>query len=75
MAEELALLDRRITEALAALRRARTMVGESANSTTGGREDMAERVLDRLLDQRSRAQLRAHADGLAGTAAGPAGRP
>jgi hypothetical protein len=56
MAEDLATLDRRITDALAALRRARRVVERSANGTTRWREDMAERTLDGLLEQRSRAQ-------------------
>jgi hypothetical protein len=70
MGEDLTTLDRRITDALAALRSARAVVEHSANSTTRWREERAERVLNALLDQRSRAQLRRHADMLAGTAAG-----
>jgi hypothetical protein len=68
--DELAVLDGRITEALAALRRARMVAVGSPNSTTQSRADMAGRMLDALLDQRARAQLRAHADLLAGAAAG-----
>ena len=57
MADELANLDRRITDALAALRRARAVVEHSANGTTHWQQDVAERSLNGLLDQRSRAEL------------------
>jgi hypothetical protein len=70
MGEDLTTLDRRITDALAALRSARAVAEHSLNSTTRWRQDRAERVLNALLDQRSRAQLREHADILAGTAVG-----
>jgi hypothetical protein len=65
MADELVNLDRRITEALNALRCARTVVEHSPNSTTRWHEDMAERRLNGLLDQRPHAQLREHATMLA----------
>ena len=57
MTDELASLDRSITEALTALRCARAVVEHSANSTTRWHEDMAERRLNGLLDQRPRAQM------------------
>jgi hypothetical protein len=65
MADELVDLDRRITEALDALRCARAVVEHSANSTTRWHEDMAERRLNGLLDHRPQAQLREHATMLA----------
>ncbi|TFV92980.1 hypothetical protein E4P40_00925 [Blastococcus sp. CT_GayMR20] len=65
MADDLAILDRRITDALAALRCARAVVECSANSTTRWHEDMAQRVLDGLLDQRPRAQMKQQATVLA----------
>ena len=70
MADELAVLDRRITEALAALRCARELAGHSADSSTRWEEDMAERTLDRLLDRRPRVQLDEQADVLARATAG-----
>jgi hypothetical protein len=70
MVDDLAILDRRITDALAALRCARVVVERSANSTTRWHEDMAERVLNGLLDQRPRVQMREHADALSGANVG-----
>jgi hypothetical protein len=70
MVDGLALLDRRITDALAALRCARAAVAHSANSRTRSHEDLAERTLNGLLDQRLRAQMRAHTDVLTGATAG-----
>jgi hypothetical protein len=54
MAEDLGDLDRRITDALSALRCARAIVARSGNSTTLWHEDMAERRLNGLLERRSR---------------------
>jgi hypothetical protein len=65
MTDELASLDRSITDALSALRCARAVVEHSANSATRWHEDMAERRLNGLLDQRSRAQIDDHAKLLA----------
>jgi hypothetical protein len=65
MAEELGDLDRRITDALSALRCARAIVARSANSTTRWHEDMAERRLNGLLERR----LRSGAGALTGATA------
>jgi len=54
MADDLADLDRRIVEALAALRCARAVVQHSANSNARWHEEMAERMLNGLLDRRPR---------------------
>ena len=56
MSDVLTILDRRITDALAALRYARAVVAHSANTTTRGHEESAERTLNGLLDQRHRVQ-------------------
>jgi hypothetical protein len=69
--DELATLDRRITDALAALRCARAVVEHSANSTTLRRADMAERTLNGLLDQLPRAEPEQRTMALAGTGPGP----
>jgi hypothetical protein len=61
MADELRNLDRRITDALNALRCARAVVEHSPNSTTRWHEDMAERTLNGLLDQRPHSRLGEHA--------------
>jgi len=66
MVDDLAVLDRHITEALAALRCARAVAQRSANSTTRWREEMAERALNGLLDQRPRGRRTAEAAVLAG---------
>ena len=71
MVDELADLDRRITDALATLRRARAVVEHSANSSTRWREEIAERTLDGLLDQRSRASSDGRAMAMAGATHGP----
>jgi hypothetical protein len=68
--EGLAIIDRRITDALAALRCARAAVEHSANSATRWHEDVAERTLNGLLDQRLRAQMKDRANVLAGAAVG-----
>ena len=70
MDDELAIIDRRITDALAALRCARAAVEHSANNTTRWHQDLAERTLNGLLDQRLRAQMKDHADVLAGATVG-----
>ena len=70
MDDELAILDRRITDALAALRCARAAVEHSANSATRWHEDVAERTLNGLLDQRLRAQMKDRANVLAGATVG-----
>jgi len=70
VADELAVLDRRITDALAALRYARALAERSANSSTRWEEDAAERTLDRLLDRRPRVQLDEQAEVLARAPAG-----
>jgi hypothetical protein len=57
MADGLADLDRRITEAMTALRCARAVAQHSANSTTLWQEEMAERTLNGLLDQRPRSAV------------------
>ncbi|HLM04347.1 MAG TPA: hypothetical protein VK402_04045 [Blastococcus sp.] len=69
MVDELAVLDRRITDALAAVRRARAAVEHSTNSTSLLRADLAEHTLDGLLDQRSRAVLERRDMALAGASA------
>ena len=65
MAEDLGDLDRRITDALSALRCARAIVARSANTTTRWHEDMAERRLNGLLER----WPRSGAGALAGAAA------
>jgi hypothetical protein len=52
MPDDLADLDRRITDAMTALRCARAVAQHSANSNTPWHEEMAERTLNGLLDQR-----------------------
>ena len=71
MADELANLDRRITDALAALRRARAVVEHSANGTTQWQQDVAERSLNGLLDQRYRTAMNERPKMLAGAAVAP----
>jgi len=70
MADELESLDRRITDALNALRCARAVVEHSANSTTRWHEDMAERTLNGLLDQRPRTAPSPEGRALAGATQG-----
>lgn len=70
MDDELPIIDRRITDALAALRCARAAVERSANNATRWHVDLAERTLNGLLDQRLRAQLTDQADLLAGATVG-----
>jgi hypothetical protein len=55
MPDDLMLLDRRITDALAALRHARAAVEHSTNSASVMRANIAECTLNALLDQRRRA--------------------
>ena len=71
MVDAPANLGRRITEALAALRCARAVVEHSANSTTRGQEEMAERTLNALLDQLPRAESNSRAMALAGAVPAP----
>ena len=54
MADDLADLDRRITDAMTALRRARAVVQHSADGEARWHEEMAERTLNGLLDRRPR---------------------
>jgi hypothetical protein len=67
MVEEPTELDRRITEALTALRCARAVVQRSPTSTTRWHEEMAECALNMLLDRRPRLQPATSADVLVGT--------
>ena len=69
MVDDLANLDRRITDALGALRRARAAAEGSADRTARWRAEMAERLLDDLLEQRPRRAL-VEAGTPAGTAPG-----
>jgi hypothetical protein len=57
MPDDLADLDRRITDAMTALRCARAVAQHSANSNTPWHEEMAERTLNGLLDQRPRSAM------------------
>lgn len=66
MADDLADLDRRIADAMAALRRARAATQRVAVSTTRWHEEVAERRLNDLLDQRPRCQIAQQARVLAG---------
>jgi hypothetical protein len=66
VADDLARLDRRIADALTALRCARAVAQHSANSKTRWHEEMAELTLDGLLDQRPRYELNEQAKALAG---------
>jgi hypothetical protein len=66
MADQLAVLDRRITEALAALRRARGAAEHPGDTIPLSNEDMAERRLNGLLDQRGRVVLEQRETALAG---------
>ena len=71
MVDERTNLDRRITDALAALRYARAVVEHSDNSTTRWHEELAERTLNALLDQLPRAESNPRAMALAGAVPGP----
>jgi hypothetical protein len=73
MADDLADLDRRIADAMAALRCARAVAQRVASSTTRWHEEMAERRLDDLLDHRHHCQIAQRAHALAGATA--ASRP
>jgi len=73
MPNDLADLDRRITDALAALRSARAVALRVATRTTRWHEEMAERRLDELLDQRPHCQIAQQAQALAGATAVPTG--
>jgi hypothetical protein len=71
MADDLADLDRRITDAMTALRRARAVAQHSANSEALWHEEMAERRLNGLLDQRYRSAMNERPKTLAGAAVAP----
>jgi hypothetical protein len=73
MSDDLAVLDRRIADAMAALRGARAVAQRVASSTTRWHEEMAERRLDDLLDHRHHREIARQAQALAGTTA--ASRP
>jgi hypothetical protein len=66
MVDDLADLDRRITDAMTALRCARAVAQRSANSKTLWHEEMAERTLNGLLDQRPRSGTDERPKALAG---------
>jgi hypothetical protein len=66
MLDDLAELDRRIADALTAVRRARALTTRSATSETRWQEALAERTLDHLLDRRPLCQMRQQARSLAG---------
>jgi hypothetical protein len=65
VADELGDLDRRIADAMAALRCARAAMQRVAVSTTRWQEEVAERRLNDLLDQRHRCQIAQQAEALA----------
>jgi hypothetical protein len=67
MVDEQTELDRRITEALTALRCARAVAERSPTGTTRWHEEMAERALNTLLDRRPRVQRTKSADVLVAT--------
>ena len=69
MLDDLADFDRRITDALGVLRRARVLVVRAPTAETRWREALAERTLDRLLDRRPLCQMREQARLLAGDGA------
>ena len=71
MADDLADLDRRITDAMTALRCARAVAQHSANSKTRWHEEMAERTLNGLLDQRPRSEVSERPKALAGATVAP----
>jgi uncharacterized protein (DUF924 family) len=69
MADDLVTLDGRIIDAMTALRYARAVAQHSANSRTRWQEEVAERALNTLLDQRPRTQMNQQAKALAGATA------
>jgi hypothetical protein len=71
MVDDLANLDRRIVMALTALRCARAGTQHSLNSQTRWDEEMSERRLNDLLDQRARYRVSERATALAGATVGP----
>jgi hypothetical protein len=71
MTDDLADLDRRITEAMTALRCARAIAQHSANSKTLWHEEMAERTLNGLLDRRPRSTMNERPKTLAGAVVAP----
>jgi hypothetical protein len=66
MLDDLAELDRRITDALTALRRARDVSGQSPTSESLWEEALAECTLNGLLDRRQLCRLRHQARAVAG---------
>jgi hypothetical protein len=68
-ADDLANLDRRIADAMAALRGARATAQRFDSGTTRWREELAERRLNDLLDQRHHCQIAQQAQALAGVTA------
>ena len=66
MTDDLANLDRRIADAMTALRCARSVTQRVADSATRWDEEMAERRLNDLLDRRPGCQITQQAQALAG---------
>ena len=66
MVDDLAELDRRIADALTALRVARALTTRSPTSETRWQEMIAERMLNHLLDRRPLCQMRQQARSLPG---------
>jgi uncharacterized protein (DUF924 family) len=71
MRDDLADLDRRITDAMTALRCARAVAQHSADSKTRWQEEMAERTLNGLLDQRPRSAMNERPKTLAAPSVAP----
>jgi hypothetical protein len=71
MADDLTDLDRRIIDAMAALRYARAVVRHSDDSNTRWNEEMAERTLNGLLDQRPRSERNERPTASAGATVAP----
>jgi hypothetical protein len=66
MTEDLVELDRKIADALTALRGARALTTRSPTCETRWRETLAERTLNHLLDRRPACQMRQQAESLTG---------
>jgi hypothetical protein len=71
MVDDLANLDRRIVTALTTLRGARAATQHSLTNQTRWDEEMSERRLNDLLDQRARSQVSKNATALASATVGP----
>jgi hypothetical protein len=71
MVDDLANLDRRIVTALTTLRGARAATQHSLNSQTQWDQEMSERRLNDLLDQRARSQVSGRATAPAAATVGP----